>query len=305
MRLLTRDDFDGLACAALLAEKGVIDEYFFVHPREIQEGNVAVTEEDVLANVPYVPGCGLWFAHHSDKEQPDVKKMDFKGDCRPSTSSAQVIWDHYGGIETFGEHFLPLLEAVNTVATADLTLDEILLAEEWIILAFIIDPRTGLTQLDDYSISNKQFYLDMIGYCRNKTIEEILQIPDVQERVDRYNEQQILFKDMLRRCSEDHRNVVVTNLLDEETVYCGNRFVIYASHPDQNIDIRLEWDKNRENVAFSCGHSIRNRTSKTNVGEMMRKYGGGGHEKAGSCRVPKDKWQQVLEEIIEQIKKDG
>lgn len=177
MRLLTRDDFDGLACAALLAEKGVIDEYFFVHPREIQEGNVAVTEKDVLANVPYVPGCGLWFAHHSDKEQPDVKKMDFNGDCRPSTSSAQVIWDYYGGTDTFGEHFLPLLEAVNTVATANLTLDEILLAEGWIILAFIIDPRTGLTQLDDYSISNQQFYLDMIDYCRTKTIEEILKFP--------------------------------------------------------------------------------------------------------------------------------
>ncbi len=306
MRLLTRDDFDGLACAALLAEKGIADEYFFVHPREIQAGNVTVSENDVLTNVPFAPGCGLWFAHHSgEKEQLETQKMDFKGDSRAANSTAQVIWDYYGGAETFGEHFLPLLEAVNTVSTADLTLDEILLAEDWIILAFIIDPRTGIALMDDYSIPNDQFYLDMIDYCRSKTIGEILQIPDVQERVNRYNEQQILFKDMLRRCAENHRNVAVTNLLNEETIYCGNRFVIYASHPDQNIEIRMEWDKNRENVIFSCGHSILNRTSKTNVGKLMFQYGGGGHEKAGSCRVPKDKWEQVLNEILEKMQQDG
>ena len=306
MRLLTRDDFDGLACAALLTEKGIVDEYYFVHPREIQAGNIAVTENDVLANVPFAPGCGLWFAHHSgEKEALETQKMEFTGDSRPAKSTTQVVWDYYGGAEAFGDRFLPLLEAVSIVSTADLTLDEILLAEDWIILAFIIDPRTGIALMDDYSISNEQFYLDMIGYCRTKTIDEILQIPDVQERVSRYNEQQILFKDMLRRCAENHRNVVVTNLLNEETIYCGNRFVIYASHPDQNIEIRLEWDKAKENVIFSCGHSILNRTSKTNVGKLMFQYGGGGHEKAGGCRVPKDKWEQVLEEIIEIMKQDG
>lgn len=305
MRLLTRDDFDGLACAALLAEKGIVDDYYFVHPREIQAGNVTVSANDVLTNVPYVEGCGLWFDHHADQKDLDTAIGEFEGDSKATTSTAQVIWDYYGGVDTFGERFLPLLEAVNTVSTADLTLDEILLAEDWIILAFIIDPRTGLTQMDDYSISNDQFYMDMIDYCRSKTIEEILEIKDVQERVSRYNEQQILFKDMLRRCSENHRNVVVTNLLNEETIYCGNRFVIYASHPDQNIEIRLEWDKAKENVSFSCGHSILRRTSKTDVGKLMYQYGGGGHEKAGSCRVPADKWEQVLEEILEKMQQDG
>lgn len=301
MRLLTRDDFDGLACAALLTEKGIVDDYFFVHPREIQAGNITVTSDDTLANVPYAQGCGLWFSHRST----EVGNVEFKGEARSADSTAQVIWDYYGGTATFGDRFLPLIEAVNTISTANLTWEEILLAEGWIILAFIIDPRTGLAQMEDFRISNEQFYKDMIGYCRTKTIDEILEVPDVRERVDRYNEQQILFKDMLRGCSEDHRNVVVTNLLNEETIYCGNRFVIYASHPDQNIEIRLEWDKSKENVIFSCGHSILNRTSKTDVGQLMFKYGGGGHEKAGSCRIPKDKWETVLEEILEQMKQDG
>ncbi|NQU64895.1 MAG: exopolyphosphatase [SAR324 cluster bacterium] len=305
MRLLTRADFDGLACAALLAEKGIINEYFFVHPREIQAGKITISEVDVLANVPYVSRCGLWFAHHSSEaEQLEGNKNNFKGDSRKAPSTAQVIWDYYGGVETFGDHFLPLLEATNQMVSADLTLDEILLAEEWILLAFIIDPRTGIAQMDDYRISNDQFFLDMIDNCRTKTIKEILKLSDVQERTNRYNEQQILFKDMLRRCSRNERNVVITDLLSEETIYCGNRFIIFASHPDQNIEIRLEWDEKRENVSISCGHSILNRTSRTDVGNLMLKYNGGGHEKAGSCRVSKDQWQKAFDQILEKMRQD-
>ncbi len=306
MRLLTRDDFDGLVCAALLTEKGVVDEYKFVHPRDIQNNKIDVTSNDVLANVPYAKGCGLWFDHHSSEEERlEIAQLEYEGDSREAPSAAQVVWDYYGGVETFGEHFLPLLEAVNKYDSADLTLDEILLAEDWIMIAFIIDPRTGLAEFTDFRINNEEFVLDMIQYCRTKTVEEILQIPDVQERAQRYNEQQILFKDMLRRCTDSDRNVVITNLLNEETVFCGNRFIVYASHPDQNIEVRLSWDHDRKNVNIQCGHSILNRTSKTNVGKLMYKYGGGGHEKVGSCRVPGDTWEKVLNEILEQMKEDG
>jgi oligoribonuclease NrnB/cAMP/cGMP phosphodiesterase (DHH superfamily) len=306
MRLLTRDDFDGLVCAALLTEKGIVDEFKFVHPRDVQNNSVAVTANDVLANVPYAKGCGLWFDHHSSEEERlEFNDLKFEGDSRGAPSAAQVIWEYYGGIKTFGKHFLPLLDAVNKYDSADLTLDEILLAEDWIMIAFIIDPRTGLSEATDFKITNEQFVRNMIQYCRTMTVEEILKIPDVQERAQRYNEQQILFKDMLRRCTTFDRNVVLTNLLNEDTVYCGNRFIVFASHPDQNIEIRLGWDKEKRNVNIQCGHSILNRTSKTNVGKLMYKYGGGGHGKVGSCRVPVDKWQETTTEILEQMKHDG
>ncbi|MBU2515442.1 exopolyphosphatase [bacterium] len=306
MRLLTRDDFDGLVCATLLTEKGVVDEFKFVHPREVQNNLIEVTANDVLANVPFAKGCGLWFDHHSSEEERfEIQNLEYQGDSREAPSAAQVIWDYYGGVKTFGDHFLPLLEAVNKYDSADLTLDEILHAEEWIMLAFIIDPRTGLSESTDFTIDNERFVRDMIQYCRTKTVQEILEIPDVNERAQRYNEQQILFKDMLRRCTETERNVVVTNLLNEETVYCGNRFIVFASHPDQNIEIRLGWDKEKKNVNISCGHSILNRTSKTNVGKLMYKYGGGGHEKVGSCRVPVEQWKQVVQEILEKMQEDG
>ncbi len=306
MRLLTRSDFDGLACAVLLVEKGVVDGYKFVHPKDVQDGKVEVTSDDVMANIPYVSGCGLWFDHHaSEEDRLEIEKLDFKGDCRPAPSAAQVIWDFYGGEKTFGTHFLPFLDAVNKSDSGNLTRDEILKPDGWILLSFVMDPRTGLGRFSDYRISNYQLMEDMIQYCRTKTAEEIMQIPDVQERIKRYFEQQTLFEGMLKRCCQIYGNVIVTNLMNEETIYSGNRFLVYALFPEQNIEIRIMWGKNKQNVVFSCGHSILNRTSMTNVGQLMLEYGGGGHQKVGTCQVHAEDWGKVQDSLIERMQKDG
>lgn len=306
MRLLTRSDFDGLASAVLLVENGIIDNYKFVHPKDVQDGKVAVTSNDVLANIPYVHGCGLWFDHHaSEDERLEIEKLSFEGACRPALSSAQVIWDYYGGEKTFKKHFLPLLDAVNKSDSGNLTREEILSPKGWILLSFLMDPRTGLGRFRDYRIGNYQLMEDMIQYCRTKTDEEILLIPDVQERLKRYFEQQELFEEMLKRCCEIHGNVIITNLMNEEMIYSGNRFLVFALYPEQNIEVRVMWGKNKQNVVFTCGHSILNRTSQTNVGKLMLEYGGGGHEKVGTCQVPVEDWERVLEEIVNRMKKDG
>ncbi len=306
MRLLTRSDFDGLASAVLLVEKGIVDEYKFVHPKDVQEEKVKVTSNDVLANIPYVSGCGLWFDHHSSEEERlTFHELNFEGDSHPAPSAAQVIWDYYGGEKTFKKHFLPLMEGVNKSDSGNLTVDEILYPEGFILLSYIMDPRTGLGRFRDYRISNYQLMEDMIQYCRTKTVDEILQIPDVVERVDRYFEQQNLFKEMLNRCCEIHGNVIVTNLLNEETIYSGNRFLVYALYQEQNIEIRVMWGREKQNITFSCGHSIVNRTSKTDIAMLMLKYGGGGHEKVGTCQVIEDYWKEVLDEILEIMMKDG
>jgi len=306
MKLITRSDFDGLACAVLLEEKGIIDDYQFVHPKDVQDGKVKVTSNDVLANVPYSPGCGLWFDHHaSESTRMDIENLKFEGLLKKAPSAAQVIWDYYGGKKSFNKRLTPLLEAVNKSDSADFLLEEILFAEGWVLLSFIMDPRTGLGLYSDYRISNYQLMLDLIKYCRTMTIEEILELEDVKERTIRYNEHQILYKDMLRRSSRIDRNVVITDLLKEETIYCGNRFIIFASHPDQNIELRLLWGKKKENVVFSVGHSILNKTSKTDVGKLMLKYGGGGHKQVGTCQVPYASFEKVLFEVLEQLKKDG
>lgn len=306
MRLLTRSDFDGLASAVLLVEKGIVDEYKFVHPKDVQDGMVKATTSDVLANIPYVPGCGLWFDHHmSEEERLEIEKLDFEGDCRPAPSAAQVIWDYYGGEKSFDKRFAPLLEAVNKSDSGNLTRDEILNPEGWILLSFIMDPRTGLGRFRDYRISNYQLMEEMIQYCRTKTVEEILSIPDVEERTKRYFEQQEKFREMLKRASRVHGNVVTTNLMEETPIYSGNRFYIYALFPEQNIDVRLMWGKDKKNVVFSCGKSILNRTNRTNVGKLMLEYGGGGHESVGTCQIDTEKWEKVLEKIIRHLRREG
>ena len=306
MRLLTRSDFDGLACAVLLVEQGIVDEYKFVHPKDVQDGKVAATENDVLANIPYIPGCGLWFDHHaSEADRLGLDQLNFVGDSRPAPSAAQVIWDYYGGDAHFGGHLLPMLDAVNRSDSGNLTREEILKPEGWILLSFIMDPRTGLGRFRDYRISNYQLMEDMIQYCRKMTVDEILELPDVAERTRRYLEQEDAFEKMLKNSCETRGNVIVTNLLDVETVHSGNRFLVYALFPDQNIELRIMWGKDRQNVVFTCGHSILNRTSRTDVGKLMLAYGGGGHERVGTCQVPVDEWERVMEALIVQMQQDG
>lgn len=306
MRLLTRSDFDGLVCAVLLEEAGIIDEYRFVHPKDVQEGIIKVSANDVLANIPYVPGCGLWFDHHvSETERLNLESISFEGDARPAPSAAQVIWDYYNDEKKYADKLLPLLDAVNKSDSGNLSIDDILNPHGFILLSFIMDPRTGLGRFRDYRISNYELMEDMIKYCRTMSEADILNVPDIKERIDRFNEHRKPFEEMLRRCCQIHGNVIVTNILEEEDIYCGNRFMVFALYPEQNIEIRVQWGKNKQNIVFSCGHSIINRTSKTNVAKTMLKYGGGGHEKVGTCQTTIDFWQEVLAELIEQMRNDG
>ncbi|MDM8518079.1 exopolyphosphatase [Desulfobacterales bacterium HSG16] len=303
MRLLTRSDFDGLACGVLLVEAGVVDEYKFVHPKDVQDGIVEVTSNDVMANIPYSAGCGLWFDHHSSEEERlKLEALNFKGACKPEPSAAQVIWDYYGGEKKFGKHFIPMLEAVNKSDSGNLTKEEVLNPEGWILLSFIMDPRTGLGRFRDYRISNYQLMENMIQICRKQTAEEILENnSDVKERVQRYFDQQKMFEEMLKRCTQIYDNVIVTNLLKEDKVYSGNRFLVYALFPDQNVELRIMWGKEMQNVVFTCGYSILNRSCQANIGSMMLEYGGGGHEKVGTCQVPSEKWETCMNELINRL----
>jgi len=305
MRLITRLDFDGIVCTVLLLEKGLVDDFKFAHPKDIQDGLVPVTSEDILANVPYVPGCGLWFDHHASEDARLGSELKFEGASRSADSAAQVIWDYYGGTDTFDPRFRALLDAVNKSDSANLTSEEILNPQGWILLSFIADPRTGLGRFSDFRINHYHFLLNLIQQCRTLPVEEILALHDVHERAVKYFEQQELFQEMLKRCCQASDNAIVTNLIDEEPIYAGNRFLVYALYPEQNIEIRMFWGKERQNVVFAVGHSIVNRTSRTNVGELMLRYGGGGHLKVGTCQVPVADWRRVREELIEQVRRDG
>ena len=299
MRMLTRSDFDGLACSVLLEEKGIVDQYTFVHPKDVQDGKVEVNNNDVLANVPFVPGCGLWFDHHvSEEERLGPDKPPFEGASYRAPSAAQVVWDYFGGDQTFNQRLLPLLQAVNKSDSGRFTREEILYPKDWVMVSFLMDPRTGLGRFKDYRISNYRLMEDMIQYCRTMTAEEILEIPDVHERTRRYFDQQAPFKEMLMRSCRTEGPVIVTNLLEEEVIYTGNRFLVYALHPDQNVEVRIMWGREKQNIVITAGHSILNRTSQTNLGRLLLRYGGGGHERVATCQVPIRHWKDALSEIL-------
>jgi len=305
-RLVTRSDFDGLVCAVLLKQLELIDEIIFVHPKDMQDGKIEITDNDITTNLPYVDGCFLAFDHH-------LSEISRRGDKAPENhiidvnapSAAHVVFNHYGGAKVFGDISAEMMEAVDKCDSAQFSEDEILNPEKWILLNYLLDARTGLGRFRDFSISNYQLMMQVIDYCQQHTIDEILELPDVVERIELYNEQSEKFKEQVKRCSTIQQNLIVLDLLTEDIIYAGNRFIIYALYPECNISIHKMWGLKKQNTVFAIGKSITNRSSNTNIGDLALKYGGGGHANAGTCQVANDQAEQVLTELINQINQDG
>lgn len=304
-RLVTRSDFDGLVCAVLLKELNILKEIKFVHPKDMQDGKVEVTENDITTNLPYVPGVYLAFDHHLSetirvKGQPDNHIID-----PAAPSAARVVYDHFGGRDRFPNVSEDMMVAVDKADSAQYELEEVLNPTGWALLNFLMDARTGLGRFREFRISNYNLMMELIDYCRTNTIDEIMTLPDVQERVDIYFEHAEKFKEQVKRCATVHNNLVVLDLQQEEIIYSGNRFMIYALFPDCNISIHRMWGFQKQNTVFTVGKSIFNRTSNTNIGELMLTYGGGGHLNAGTCQINHNEADGVLQELIKKINANG
>lgn len=303
-RLVTRSDFDGLVCAALLKELDMIDEILFVHPKDMQDGKIEITDRDITTNLPFVEGAYLAFDHHLSEtlrnRQHDNHIIDPK-----APSAARVVYDYYGGKKAFKQVGDDLMIAVDKGDSANFTQHEILNPVGWDLMNFLMDARTGLGRFRDFRISNYQLMMDLIDRCREIAISEILKLPDVKERVDLYMEQANKAKEQIQRCSTVHGNLVVLDLQPEETIWATNRFIIYALFPQCNISIHRMWGLKNQNTVFAIGKSILDRSSNTNVGELCLKYNGGGHEAAGTCQVSNDEADGTLSNLIETINSDG
>lgn len=298
MRLLTRSDFDGLACAVLLTDIGIMDNWLFVHPKDIQDGKYSGDPNDIVANVPYIKGCGYWFDHHSSEDERLGLDIEFKGISKQEKSCARVIWEYFGGHKKFGNKFDEMLHYVDKVDSGDLTLEEIENPKGWILLGFIMDPRTGLGRYRHFNVSNYKLMENLINYCRQMPIDQILANSDIVERIDLYFERDRQFREMLAERTEVFGNVIVIDLREQNEIFPGNRFTVYAMYPEANISIQVMWGKQKQNTVFSVGHSILNRTCKIDVGSMLLKYGGGGHRQVGTCQVPHKKADAVLGELV-------
>ncbi len=304
-RLVTRSDFDGLVCAVLLKHLDMIDEIKFVHSKDMQDGKIELSERDVTANLPYVPGVYLAFDHHLSETIRNTDEHPNHVIYPEAPSAARVVYDYYGGKKAFPVSWDEMMAAVDKGDSAQFNRDEILHPQKWDLLNFLVDARTGLGRFHEFHISNYNLMMDLIGYCKNHTIDQIMQLPDVKERVNLYFDHTEKFKNQIKRCTTVHKNLVVLDLRNEETIYAGNRFMIYALYPDTNISIHVLWGVKNQNTVFAIGKSIINRRSRTNIGELMLQYGGGGHENAGTCQVDNDKANNMLEILVAKINVDG
>lgn len=304
MRLLTRSDFDGSVCTAILEELGLIDEILYVHPKDMQDNKIAVSENDILANVPFVKGCGLWFDHHSSERERLQLEGNFKGASKKAPSAAQVVYDYYKQNEAHADKlkkFEDLIKIVGKADSAQFTKEDILHPDGWIMLAFIADPRTGLGYKRNFTISNFELMKQLPGLLRTQKVEDILSLSNFQERVKLYHEENKKYEQLIKKSARIEGNAIVIDLRDCETIPVGNRFLEYVLYPEQNISLRIANGKNKAFAMISVGNSIINNTSRINVGSLTLKYGGGGHERVGTCQVPYEDVDKVVGEMLEVI----
>ena len=298
-RLVTRSDFDGLVCGMLLREFDILDEIKFVHPKDMQDGIVPITGHDIITNLPYVAGCHLTFDHHASEATRRGTEARPNHIIDPSApSAARVVYDHFGGAAAFPSISTDLMAAVDKADSAQFGREEILDPKGWVLLNFLMDSRTGLGRFRSFRISNYDLMMQLIDCCRDMPVEEVLDLPDVKERVDLYMEHRGLFRAQLERCAKVYGKLVVLDLRQEDVIYAGNRFLIYALVPQCDISVHVMWGLKQQNTVFAIGKSILDRGSPVDVGSICLSYGGGGHRAAGTCQVANAEAERVKAELI-------
>lgn len=305
-RLITRSDMDGLVCAVLLKDLNLVNEIEFVHPKDMQDGRIEVTDRDITTNLPYVPGVFVAFDHHDS----EIKRIgDLKGNHvidPKAASAARVVYDYFGGKARFPKVSDSMMLAVDKADAAQFSREDVLNPQGWELLSFLMDARTGLGRFRDFRISNYQLMMELIDFCRvQPNIEQLLKLPDVAERVDLFNSHSAKFQEQIKRCTTVHGPLAVLDLREEETIYAGNRFMIYALFPETNISCHVMWGKAKQNTVLAFGKSIFDRTNKTHVGELMLRHGGGGHAAAGTCQIETGRADDVLSELKRKIITDA
>jgi hypothetical protein len=301
MRLITRADWDGLVCTVLLSTVEHIEAIQFAHPKDIQDGRVNVPENSIIANLPYHPNCALWFDHHISEEDfgaPMAAFTGIKGKFGLAPSAARLIYEYYGGEAKFGK-FAALVEATDRMDSAQLTMEDVVNPSAYILLAYTVDPRTGLKDLD-----LQAYFILLIDWLKTMSIEKILAMPEVKRLTDRIHEEDEQFREALLKHSRLEGNVVVTDFRDVE-VPAGNRFLVYVLFPQANVSARLYYGKGGETSVIAVGHSLFNRTCQANVGKLLAEYGGGGHKGAGTAQFPRAEADPNFQEIIRRLKEAG
>ncbi len=301
-RLVTRSDMDGLVCAVLLKELDMIEDIKFVHPKDMQDGIIEITDRDIITNLPYVKEAYLVFDHHLSEVIRNIGQRPNHIIDPEAPSASRVVYEYYGGKEKFKNVSEEMMVAVDKADSANFSLEDVLHPEGWELLSFLMDARTGLGRFREFTISNYNLMMDLIDYCKDHGIEDILKLPDVKERIDLYMKYEKNFKNQIQENSKIYGNVLVVDLRKEVIIYPGNRFMKYALFPEINVSIQVIWGLKKQNTVFAVGKSIFNKSSKANIGELMLSRNGGGHKAAGTCQISNEEVSRELLELIKELR---
>ena len=294
MRIFTRGDLDGFASSVLLTTTESVKEIMFVHPKDAQDGRFEATSEDILVNLPYVPGCGMWFDHHISEEKKLKDMKGFKGAYAVAPSAARVVFNYYRSPKL--DAYKEMLHDIDRFDSGQLTTEDVIDPKGWILLGYTLDPRSGLGP------EFQKYFRWLVEYVKEVPLDKVLEHREVKKRIEKLRAEQAEFTQILKEHAKQDGNVVLTDLRHLNNVPTGNRFLVYTMFPTANAEVRIFWGKAKQNVVIACGHSIFNRTCKSNMGRMLAEYGGGGHTGAGTCQVPVEKSEQVIKEIIKRLK---
>lgn len=294
MRVLTRGDLDGLTATVFLSLVEKVTEVKFAHPKDVQDGKVPCDQEDIVVNLPFVKGCGLWFDHHVSEEEKLGAIGGFKGRFAVAPSAARVVSDHYKSPEF--DKYKDLLEATDRLDAAQLSMDDVARPSGWILLGYTLDPRTGLGP------EFQKYFRWLVEYVKEVPLAKILQHPEVKKRCDRVLEEQEEFKKVLQSRTKVDGTVVLTDFRGLKDAPVGNRFLVYTLYPQCNVEVRIFAGKGGATINVAIGHSIFNRTCKANAGKLCARYGGGGHQGAGTCQLSPDKADAQIKDIVAELK---
>ncbi|MBI4527210.1 MAG: exopolyphosphatase [Deltaproteobacteria bacterium] len=323
MRLVTRADFDGLVCGALLTAMEEIESYLFVEPKFMQDGVVEIRHGDVIANLPYHPNCSLWFDHHITNSDCWLRHIGFpapgtppsvvpgKGGFRLAPSAARVVYEYYTTAEAEtgtpgksnrrekltslkSERMRVLLEETDKIDAGRLTPDDVLHPGGYVLISMTLDGKR---------LQDEPYWVKLIPLLRDAPLEKILAESEVQRRCQEIVDAQEKLKEILLSRAILKGNVIFVDLRGIKDIPEGNRFLLYTLFPAGNISLKIADDDQRPNTtAISVGYNIFNTTSNVNVGALLERFGGGGHRVVGSCRVPNDRVEDAIAEIFNAIK---
>ncbi|MCB9057370.1 MAG: hypothetical protein H6627_02320 [Calditrichae bacterium] len=296
MRIVTRGDFDSLISSVLLNTTHEIEDVLIVHPVNILENRIDISENDILANVPYHPDCGYWFDHHVN-EVKMAEKTNFKGHFSIAPSCSRVIYNYYNNTDNI-ERFATVVNVADKIDTAQFSIEDIKNPRGWFIIDRTLHAFDSKGRLGNY----REYFIKLIHWISNYSLSEILLADDVQQRIEHVRSEHKLFVQALGECSYIDNNIIITDSRKMRYFPNGNRYLIYTLYPQQNVSVSIFNRRDTDYSVIFVGHNIFNRTCQTDVNELLKKFQGSGRTTAGTCVVPQNKADDFLHKIIDALR---